>query len=110
MFARGVVSLHTAWPERSRRAHLRVPKTLTSKYRVSITSKLIQTKGLQVLYFGHLRKTGGRGSYQFTAILDLTDVEESLLPTPLFPLHTRSRLVSLLVPLHPQKQGGRGYV
>jgi hypothetical protein len=53
MFARGVVSLHTA--------HLPVPKTLKSKSRVSITSKLIQNKGLQVFCFGHLRKTGGRG-------------------------------------------------
>jgi hypothetical protein len=56
MFARGVVSLHTA--------HLPVPKTLTSKSRVSITYKLIQNKGLQVYYFGHLGKTGGRGSYR----------------------------------------------
>src|SRR6266481_2642095 len=53
MFARGVVSLHTA--------HLPVQKTLASKSLVSITSKLIQNKGLQVLHSGHLRKTGGRG-------------------------------------------------
>jgi hypothetical protein len=65
MFARGVISLHTA--------HLPVPKNLASKSRVSITSKLIETKGLQVLHFGHLRKTGGRGSYQLvhTAYLPL---------------------------------------
>src|SRR5882762_11813296 len=56
MFARRVLSLHTAL--------LPVPKTLPSKPCVSITSKLIETMGLQVLYFGHLRKTGGRGSYQ----------------------------------------------
>ena len=31
------------------------------KFRVSISSKLIEIKGLQVPYFGHLRKTGGRG-------------------------------------------------
>ena len=97
MFAREVLSLHTA--------HLPVPKTLTSKSRVSITSKLIQTKGLQALYFGHLRKTGGRGSYQFATILHLTDVEESLLPTPLFPLHTKIPLVSPFFPLLTQKQG-----
>src|SRR5258707_4180606 len=42
-----------------------VPKTLATNSRVSITSKLIETKRLQVLYSGHLRKTGGRGSYQF---------------------------------------------
>ncbi len=54
-FARGVVYLHAA--------HLPVPKSLSAKSRVSITSKLIESKRLQVLYFGHLRKTGGRGSY-----------------------------------------------
>jgi len=65
MFARGVVSLHTA--------HLPVPKTLASKSRISITSKLIEIKGLQLHYFGHLRKTGGRGSYRLvhTAYLRL---------------------------------------
>src|SRR6267378_7238859 len=42
--------------------HLPVPKSLSAKSSVSVTSKLIQTKGLQVLHFGHLRKTGGRGS------------------------------------------------
>src|SRR6267378_2741035 len=55
MFTRGVLSLHTA--------PLSVPKTPTSKSRVSITSKLIENKPLQVLSFGHLRKTGGWGSY-----------------------------------------------
>jgi hypothetical protein len=53
MFARGVVSLHTA--------HLPVQETSASKSPVSITSKLIQTKGLHLHYFGHLRKTGGEG-------------------------------------------------
>ena len=59
MFARGVVYLHAACPERSavfasrvlhrgRRAHLPVPKSLSAKSRVSITSKLIDIKGLQV--------------------------------------------------------------
>jgi hypothetical protein len=55
MFARGLVSLHTPPPLG------RKPSSVKS--RVSITSKLIQTKGLQVHYFGHSRKTGGRGSY-----------------------------------------------
>jgi len=55
MFARGVVYLHAA--------HLPVPKTLSAKSRVSITSKLIESKRLQLHYFGHLRKTGGWGSY-----------------------------------------------
>src|SRR6267378_7724855 len=57
MFTRGVLSLHTA--------PLAVPKTLATNSRVSITSKLIENKPLQVLHSGHLRKTGGRGSYQF---------------------------------------------
>src|SRR5258708_15504000 len=55
MFARGVVYLHAA--------PLLGPKPSSVKSRVSITSKLIESKRLQVLYFGHLRKTGGRGSY-----------------------------------------------
>jgi hypothetical protein len=73
-FAQGVVYLHAACPERNeffaprvlhrgRRAHLPVPKSLAAKSRVSISSKLIEIKGLQLHYFGHLRKTGGRGSY-----------------------------------------------
>src|SRR6266436_1868253 len=41
--------------------HLLVPKNPAAKSRVSITSKLIQTKGLQLHYFGHLRKRGGGG-------------------------------------------------
>ena len=65
MFARGLVSLHSACPERRRRAHLSAPKTLPSKSRVSTTYKLIQSKGLQVYCFGHLQKTGGWGSYRF---------------------------------------------
>ena len=105
MFARGWVCLHTACPERGRRARLPVPKISSSKPCVSITSKVIENARLQVLYFGHLRKTGGRGSYQFLTMLDLTDVEESLLPTPLFPLHTKIPLVSPFFPLLTQKQG-----
>ena len=45
-------------------AQLSIPKTLATNSRVSITSKQIEIKGLQVLYSGHLRKTGGRGSYR----------------------------------------------
>jgi hypothetical protein len=65
MFARGWAYLHTA--------QLSVPKNLAVKPCISITSKLIQSKRLQVLYFGHLRKTGGRGSYRLvhTAYLHL---------------------------------------
>jgi len=53
MFARGLVSLHT--PPLLGRKHSSV------KSSVSITSKLIEIKGLQLFYFGHLRKTGGGG-------------------------------------------------
>jgi hypothetical protein len=56
MFARGLVSLH-APPLLGR-------KSFEAKSRVSISSKLIEIKGLQLHYFGHLRKTGGRGSYR----------------------------------------------
>src|SRR5258708_3394075 len=54
MFARGVVSLHIA--------HVPGQKNLASNSRVSITSKLIETKRLQVHSFGHLRKIRGWGS------------------------------------------------
>src|SRR5258708_38827737 len=60
MFARGWACL--------RSAHLRAPKNLSAKPCVSLTSKLIEIKRLQVLYSGHLRKTGGRGSYQLVRI------------------------------------------
>jgi hypothetical protein len=55
-FARGLVSLHSP-PLLGR-------KTSSAKSRVSISSKLIEIKGFQLQYFGHLRKTGGRGSYR----------------------------------------------
>jgi hypothetical protein len=125
MFARGVVYLHAA--------HLPVPKTLAAKSSVSVSSKLIEIKGFQLRYFGHLRKTGGRGSYQlrtrhpnFLPYSPLVYPEPSrrvylspaeglarrsfsgggpLLLSPVFPLHTEFGLVSLLFPLHTQKQG-----
>jgi hypothetical protein len=40
--------------------------------------------------------------------LGLTEVEESPLPTPLFPLHTKILLLSLFSPLHTQKTEGWG--
>ena len=49
--ARGLVFLHSP-PLLGR-------KPSSVKSRVSISSKLIGSKGLQLLYFGHLRKTGG---------------------------------------------------
>jgi hypothetical protein len=55
-FARGLVPLHNP-PLFGR-------KPSSVKSRVSITYKLIQNKGLQVPYFDHLQKTGGRGSYR----------------------------------------------
>jgi hypothetical protein len=57
MFARGWACVHTA--------QLPVPKNPAAKPFVSTTSKLIEIKRLQVLYSGHLRKTGGRGSPDF---------------------------------------------
>jgi len=100
MFARGLVYLHTP-PLLGR-------KPSSVKSRVSITSKLIEIKGLQIHYFGHLRKTGGRGMpvMPISSPLELTEVEESPLPTPLFPLHTKLPPVSPFLPLHTQKQGG----
>ena len=38
-------------------------KPSSVKSRVCISSKLIESKGLQLQHFGHLRKTGGWGSY-----------------------------------------------
>ena len=98
-------------------AHLPVQKSHAVMSPVSITSKLIQTTGLQLQHFGHLRKTGGRGVLPAcpersrrvmptSSPLELTEVEESPLPTPLFPLHTKIPLVSPLLPLHTRKQGG----
>src|SRR5258708_17967410 len=56
MFARGEVLLYIALPP--------APKSVAAKSSVSAISKVIETKRLQVHYFGHLRKSGGRGSYQ----------------------------------------------
>jgi hypothetical protein len=55
-FARGLISLHSP-PLVGR-------KPFSVKSRVSISLKLIEIKGFQLHYFGHLRKTGGRGSYR----------------------------------------------
>src|SRR5882757_7378631 len=61
MIARGWACLHTACPELGRRAPLPVPKNLAAKPSVSITSKLIEIKRLQVLCSGHLQKNRGEG-------------------------------------------------
>jgi hypothetical protein len=101
-FARGLVSLHTP-PLLGR-------KPSSAKSRVSISSKLIEIKGFQLHYFGHLRKTGGRGSYQLPTRHPLfpphSPLVTRLLLSPLFPLHTNSSLVCLMFPLLTQKQGG----
>src|SRR5258708_38961424 len=67
-----IISVHVGHPP--------VPKSLAAKSSVSLTSKLIETKGLQVLHFCHLRKTGGRGSYRLVQtgrILDRLGREDS---------------------------------
>ena len=83
MFARGVVYLYAA--------HLPVPKSLAAKSTVSISSKLIEIKRLQLLYFGHLRKTGGRGSYRLVHTLPLLD-RNSLPLSPIIPTLARPSL------------------
>jgi hypothetical protein len=113
MFARGAVSLHTP-PLLGR-------KPSSVKSCVSITSKLIQIKRLQLQHFGHLRKTGGRGmpmachklSQRYMPISSVLAegcrlMANGCLPTPLFPLDTKIPLVSPFLPLLTQKQGG-GY-
>src|SRR5579859_3646086 len=71
MFARGLVSLNTP-PLLGR-------KSFEAKFCVSVSSKLIEIEGLQLYYFGHLRKTGGRGSYRLVHTAHLP-VPESLSP------------------------------
>jgi hypothetical protein len=126
-FARGLVPLPTACPERGRRAPLFGRKHSSLKPRVSITYKLIQNKALQLHYFSHLRKTGGRGSYWFALSGSESPARRSFseggplppklaqgfrliaydcLLTPFFPLHTRHSAASPMFPLHTQKQGG----
>src|SRR5258708_7925291 len=101
MFARGVVYVHAA--------HLPVPKSLSAKSSVSVTSKLIETKGLQVPYFGHLRKTGGEG------VLNIPYLTTSFSPfrSPLsLSSHSPPRLLRLPLlqrnlPISPQFAGTR---
>ena len=93
--ARGLVCLHSP-PLLGR-------KTSSAKSRDSITSKVIENTRLQVLLFGHLRKRGGRGSYQFATNTRRSFSEGG---SPLFPLHTKTTLACPLFPLHTQKQGG----
>ena len=124
-FAGGLVTLH-APPLLGR-------KPSSVKSCVSTSSKPIEIKGLQLHYFGHLRKTGGRGSYRLVYTADpplrkphgttfnhsrtfitfsshaprysftLGRAKGSL--SPLFPLHTKSSPVTPLFPLLTQKQG-----
>src|SRR6267378_4785649 len=93
-FARGWACLHAACPERSRREDLPVPKIPAAKPCISLTSNLIQIKRLQVLHFGHLRKTGGRGFSLCRSPLatrcSLTQSRAHWPLSPLFPLHTKA--------------------
>ena len=75
-FTRGLLSLHTP-PLLGR-------KPSSVKSRVSISSKLIEIKGFQLHYFGHLQKTGGRGSYRLVHTTHQL-VRKSPPPTPAFP-------------------------
>jgi hypothetical protein len=101
MFARGLVSLHTP-PLLGR-------KSFEAKSRVSISSKLIEIKGLQLHYFGHLRKTGGRGSHRLvhTAYLPLRNLTEL---SPVIPALTSHFPVSLIIPAHTRYPGEGGLV
>jgi hypothetical protein len=80
MFARGWACLHTA--------RLLVPKIPAAKPCVSISSKLIENKRFQALYFGHLRKTGGRGSHRLVHTTD--HLVRRSLHTPVRPSQKRT--------------------
>ena len=98
MLARGWLSLHTPpFPGR---------KCFAAKSRISISSKLIENKRFQVLYFGHLRKTGGRGSYRLVHTTD-HPVRKSPPLTPAFPALARP-LPNLIIFNELQSIGGRG--
>jgi hypothetical protein len=101
MFARGLVSLHTP-PLLGR-------KSFEAKSRVSITSKLIENKPFQVLYFGHLRKMGGGGvTGWYTPLIvpcgNLTEL------SPVIPALTNLFPVSLIIPAHTRYPGEGGLV
>src|SRR6267143_3327069 len=114
--ARGVLPLQTV--------QLAVPKTLATNSRVSITSKLIENKPLQVLHSGHLRKTGGRGSYplcqqefgspsfprSFPPISTLVSLFFNRLHTLSFFGSQLSRFPSAVCALLRKKPGGYPYV
>ena len=74
-------------------AQLPDQKTLASKSCVSITSKLIENKAIQVLYSGHLRKTGGRGSYRLVHAAYSLRAEAS----PVLDLELAEMMVQMLV-------------
>src|ERR1700675_4990258 len=97
-FARGLVSLHTL-------PHLG-PKPSSAKSRISITSKLIDIKGLQLQHFGHLQKIGGRGSYQLVHTTH-HPVRKSPPLTPVFPPFARPTLNMTIFYILPTI-GGRG--
>ena len=83
MFARGLVSLHTP-PLLGR-------KPSSAKSRVSISSKLIEIKRLQLQHFGHVQKTGGSGRYRLVHTAH-DPVRKSPPLTPAFPPLARPTL------------------
>jgi len=97
-FARGFVPLH--------RPPLLGRKPSSVKSRVSISSKPIEIKGLQLHYFGHLRKTGGRGSYRLVHAKH-HPVRKGPPLTPAFPTLARP-LSNLAIFNNLQTKWGRG--
>src|ERR1700675_804423 len=102
MFARGVLSLHTA--------PISVPKTPASKSCACLTSKLIETKELQVLYSGHLRKTGGRGSYRLVHAAHLAVQRGPAVKSSYSPTLVLSACIEGYERLSPNSNYSRTYV
>ena len=80
-------------------------KPSSAKSRVSISSKLIENKGLQLQHFGHLQKIGGRGSYQLVYATHHA-VRKSPPLTPAFPPLARPTLNLRIFNIFPTT-GGR---
>src|SRR5258706_2125852 len=101
MFARGLVSLHNP-PLLGRNPS-------SAKPCISITSKLIEIKRLQLHYFGHLRKTGGEGVLNIPYLT----TSFSFFRSPLsLSSHSTPRLLRLPLlqrnlPISPQFAGAR---
>jgi len=85
--ARGVLSLHTACPERSRRAPISVPKTPAPKSCACLTSKLIENKPASSPLFRSLTKNRGEGELSIVP----TGIPLAVIPS-LFSSHLHSRI------------------